>query len=693
MRMRTPFALRMLILAVAVVLVLAAFPDAARAAGGARSAGRIALSLPGGARGPLVLSPGQGGWVGTMTVSNLGAEPLVVSRVAIRGDEDDVRSPARVGVRFVDGAATSATLAPGASKDIVVSWMPDKDPRVRQAYGHVVVTSTDEEAGEVAMGFRAQLPTGLGWVGAHALSLLVALPLMVVLTAAVARLSRRRDTPLVRQVALAVGALEVLLALWVWMRFAPEVGRADGNDGFQLVERSVWVRAIGAEWYLGVDGVSVALVVLAAALGLVSLAVARPGERRTDAYHAAHALLVSGVVAALVALDLVVLFVAWQLVLVALVMLVGGWGGARSEHAAAKIATYGAVGSAAMLAAFVALSRASGKTFLVDGSGVAHALSIPELARTSFASKGPILGVPFVEAAWVLLFVAVAVATPIVPLHGWLPETLEEAPPGVAILVAGVVVALGPYVLLRVGLGAMPEGARWASASIAALGVLSVAYGGLCAMAQRDLRRFAAYSAIAGSGACVFGVGALTSQGIAGAVAGLFAHGLAAALVLGVAGALEARVGTCQLGRLGGLGEEAPALAAALGMGLAVSLGVPPLAGFWGPLLALLGGFARHPVLAAVMAMALVASAAAHLRVARMVVAGRLDPSLRTSEPLERFAGKLPDASTRELAVLVPLALLAAVLGVWPAPLLSTVASGVLDVSATVDPAPPDAAP
>ena len=676
-----------------VLLVLAAHPGAARAAGGARSAGRIALSLPGGARGPLVLSPGQGGWIGTMTVANLGAEPLVVSRVAIRGDEDDVRTPARVGVRFVDGPATSATLAPGASKDVVVSWMPDKDPRVRQAFGHVVVTSTDEEAGEVAMGFRAQLPTGLGWVGAHALSLLVALPLLVVLAAAAARAAGRRDTTLLRHVALGVAGLELLLALWVWLRFVPDVGRADGNDGFQLVERAVWVRAIGAEWYLGLDGVSVALVVLVAALGLASLALTRSGQTRSDAYLAAHALLVAGLVASLVALDLVVVYAAWQLVLVALVMLVGGWGGARSQHAAAKIATYGAVGSLAMLTAFVALSRASGKTFLVDGSAMAHTLSVPELARTSFASRAPILGVPFVEVAWVLLFVAVAVATPVVPLHGWLPEALEEAPPGTAILLAGATVALGPYLLLRVGLGAMPEGARWASASIAALGVLSLAYGGLCAMAQRDLRRFAAYASIAGSGACLFGVGALTSQGIAGAVAGLFAHGVAAALVLGVCGALEARVGTCEMGRLGGLAAETPALAAALGLGLAAWLGVPALVGFWGPLLALLGGFARHPVLAVVMAAALVASAAAHLRVARTMLAGRLDPSWRTSDRLEPFAGMLPDASPRELAALVPLALLALALGLWPAPLLSTVASGVRDASATVDPSPPDAPP
>jgi NADH-quinone oxidoreductase subunit M len=682
--MRTPLLRRCLLVTMALVLCLACAP--AFAASASHHAGRIVLSLPGGVRGPMVLTPGQGGWVGLLTITNVGAEPLIVSRVAIRGDEDDVRSPARLAVRFADGAATSATLGPGASKDVVVSWMPEKDPRVRQAFGHVVVTSTDEDAGEVAMGFRAQVPTGLGWLGTHALSLLIGLPLLVVLVAGASRIAGRRDMPAVRRVAIGTAIVELALALWVYGRFVPDVGRADGNDGFQLVERTVWVRSIGAEWYLGVDGASIALVVLAAGLGLVALVAVRGADRRSDAYHAALALLASALVAALVALDLVVLFAAWQLVLVALVMLVGGWGTTRGSRAAAKLATYGAIGSAAMLAAFVAMSRASGRTFLVDGATVAHTLSIPELARTSFAARGPILGIPFVEATWVLLFVAVAVATPVVPFHGWLPEALEEGPPGAGIMLAGVAVMLGPYVLVRVGLGAMPEGARWAGASMAALGVLSVVYAGLCAMAQRDLRRFVAYATIASAGVSLFGVGAFTPEGIAGAVMGLFGHGLAAATLLGVAAALEQRVRTCELARLGGLGEETPALAGLTALGLAMSLGVPGLAGFWAPLLTLLGGFARHPVLASLLAMALVAAAAAHLRVARLLLLGRVEPSWRSNPYLEAYGGRFPDAMPRELAALVPLVALALLLGLWPVPVLSSIAAGVRDASATVDP-------
>jgi NADH-quinone oxidoreductase subunit M len=666
----------------------ALLPTLAFAASAPHPAGRIVLSLPGGGSGPLELVPGQGGRVGTVTVTNVGAEPLIVSRVAILGDEDDVRSPTRLSARFVDGAATSATLVPGASKDVIVSWMPDKDPRVRQAFGHVVVTSTDEQTGEVAVGFRAQLPTGLGWVGAHALSLLVLMPLLVPLMAAASRLVGRHDVGVVRASLIGVALVELLLSLWAYLRFVPDIGDSDGNDGYQLVERYVWVRSIGTEWYLGVDGLSVGLVVATAALALVAVLV-HDVDQRGDAYCSALALLVTGVVATLVGLDLTLVLSAWELVLVAMVMIVGGWGGSRGEYAAAKLAIYGAIGSMAMLAAFVALASASGHTFLIDGTSVAHTLSIPGLARTSFAAKGAILGVPFVEMVWILLMVAVAVATPIVPLHGWLVDVLEEAPAG-AVVVTGVVVALGPYLLVRIGFGSIPEGARWAGSSIAAVGVLGVVYGSLCAMAQRNLRRFIAYVTVASAGASLFGIGALTPQGIAASVAGTQAHALAATLLIGFVAAIERRVHTCELNRLGGLALEVPALGAIAGIGLAVSLGVPGLAGFWGTLLALLGGFVRHPVLAMLMAAALVASAAAHVRVARQSLLGPVHTTWRHSRLLAPFGGHFPDATIPELVALVPLAILALALGLWPAPLLSPLTTTVRDISAAIEPAGPD---
>jgi NADH-quinone oxidoreductase subunit M len=666
--------------ALAVALaVVCAVADACAATGG----GRLVVSLPDGSAGPLVLAPGQGGWVGLFTLTNLGPEPLTVSRLAIRGGDDDVRSPSRVTVRFVDGATASATLAPGAARDALVAWMPDKNPRVRQAFGHVIVTSSDEEAGEVAMGFRARLPTGLGWVGDHALSLMVLLPLLLPPLLWLTALAGRRDGPFASRAALAVEGARLLLALWVYHRFAPGVGRVDGNDGLQLVERSVWVRSAGSEWYLGVDGTSIALVVLAAALGVLAALVAG-AERADGARHAGLALFSSALMGALLALDLVVLFVSWSLVVVALALLVGAHGGRRSAQAAAKLGVYGAIGAGALLVASIALSGASEASYLVDGTPVAHTMSVPELYRTSFAAKPPIAGVPFLEAIWVLLLVVVVAATAAVPLHGWLPDALEHGPASAGILAAGAAVALGPYLLVRVGLGAVPEGARWLGPTIATLGAISCAWGALCALAQRGLRRFVAYATVASAGACLYGVASLTAQGIAGALAASFAHGLGAAMLLAIAGGFEERARTSDLGRLGGLSGDAPGLHAIFGVALAVSGAVPGLVGGWGALLALLGGFEPHPVLGVLLGAGLLVSVVAHGRVARIVLFGQPDPSWRGSPLLQAFGGRLPDATARDVIGLVPLAALALLLGLWPAPLLSAISGAARDASEAV---------
>ncbi len=657
------------------------------AGGPVGQAGHVLLTLPGGAQGPLELVAGQGGWSGVMRITNVGPEPLTVSRVAIRGDEDDVRSPLYVSVRFSEGAPTTASLAPGASRDVLVSWAPERTPRARQAFGHVIVTSTDEQSGEVAMGFRAQLPTGLGWVGEHVLSLLVLMPLVVLLIAGISRLAGRRDDPLVRQVAIGASVVELLLALWSYRRFVPDFGRTDGNDGFQLVERCVWVRALGAEWYVGVDGTSILLVVLTAAVGLVAVLVdAEP--RRTDAYHCVLALLASAVVTAFVALDLALVYAAWVTVLVCLVVLVSGWGGGRAHRAAARLGIVGGIGSAALILAFAALAGGSGRSLLVDGTAVAHTMSIPDLARTSFAARGPILGLPFAGATWVLLFVAVASASPLVPLHGWLPDALEEGPAGAGIVMGAVAVALGPYLLVRVGLGALPEAARWAGPWTVAMGGIAAVWGALCATVQRDVRRFVGYLVVANAGLCLYGLGSLTSQSIAGAAMGLFAHGLAVAMLLAIAHALESRARTCDAMRLQGLVSDAPVLAALLVVALATSLGVPGFVGSWAVVLTFVGGFVRHPLLALILAGSLVASAAAHARMARLLLFEKVDGRWRESRSLEPFGGRLPDATSFEMLALVPIAALALVLGLWPIPVLSPMETAARDASAPLEVTP-----
>jgi NADH-quinone oxidoreductase subunit M len=680
------------LLAIAVVLGILGSPHLAFGAppSWAASSGRIAVSLPSGAAGPLVLAQSSPGtFEGTLVVRNAGTEPLTISRLALRGDEEDVRSPARVSVRFADGAASQATLAPGASKNAVITWIPDRDAHVRQAFGHVVITSSDEAAGEVGMGFRAELPSGLGWLGAHALSFLMLWPIgSALLFVTVGRLAGW-GLRTAHRFALASVTVEFAMALWAFGRFAADVGRASGNDGFQLVERFVWARAAGAEWYVGVDGASIALVLLAALVAFAVGCISRP-ETRDAEPTLGSALLVTGVVGVLVALDLVLFFAAWCLVWLALAILVGAWGGPRSASASAKLSVYALTGTACLLLAFVALSRASSPAFLVDGARVAHTLSIPELSRTSFAADGTVFGLPFVHAAWGLLLVAVAMATPLVPLHGWLPDVLEESPPGAGILVAGAVLPLGPYLLTRIGLGAVPEGARWAGASVATLAVIAALWASLCALVQTDLRRFAAYAAVSGGAMSLYGVASLTPEGVAGGGLLLFAHGLSSALLMGVAAAVARRVGRTGMGALSGLGREAPLLAGLGALGLGASAAVPGLAAGWGVLLVMLGGFVRYPILAFLLATALVVSAAAHLRFARAMILSPPERGSLETAALDPFGGRFPDATFGELAALLPLALLTVWLGLWPSPILSSIAVAAHDIAAAVDPTAPD---
>jgi NADH-quinone oxidoreductase subunit M len=173
-------------------------------------------------------------------------------------------------------------------------------------------------------------------------------------------------------------------------------------------------------------------------------------------------------------------------------------------------------------------------------------------------------------------------------------------------------------------------------------------------------------------------------------VAGLFAHGLAAALLLGFASALQQRVHTSRTDRFGGLATETPALATIASVGLAVSVGVPGTVGSWGVLLSLLGGFVWHPALAVLLAAVLVVSVAAHGRVARLLLLGKVDPAWRTSLDLEPFGGRFPDATPSEIAAFVPVAVLALLLGVWPAPLLASIGAGARDTGEAVNPSGPE---
>jgi NADH-quinone oxidoreductase subunit M len=650
------------------------------------------LTTEDGARGPVVLASHDGTYAGTFEIGNAGGEPLLVSRVAIRGDDEDVRAPARLSAHLVEGGAT-ATIAPGTRAKVVVTWAPERSARVRQVYAHVVVTSNDEEAGEVAIGVHAEMASLVPFVADHLLSWAILLPLagaaLIVLLALLGKGSER--TP--RDVALATLVAVFSIAVVIAFVFRGDVTRLDGNDGFQLIEHGAWVRPLGVEYFVGVDGLSAPMVLVTALVALLGCAASEGVADRQPAYYALYLVLVTGLLGVFVSLDLFLFYTFWGVTLVPLYFLVSAWGtGAGREDAALKLALFAAAASALMLVAFLALYSGSDRTFLVDGTPAAHTFSIPELARVSFAGKKLVVfGVAFVKIVWVLLFAAFAVGIPMFPLHTWLPDASARAPAPVAALIAALFTKMGAYALLRVSLAILPEATQWAAGAVSAFGAAGVVYGAVCAMAQDDVRRMLGYACVSQMGFCLVGIGSLTPQGVAGSIFMMVSHAIVVTLLFLVAGAIEERVGRRGMrAGLGGIAREAPLLAAIGGLGLVASLGAPGLSGFWGEVLPLLGAFPSHRAIAAVAAIGLVASASYHLGAFRSVFLGSKQAAWRASPELDRYGGRFADVTARELATLAPLALLVVVLGVWPVPLLALVAGGVHDAVSFVDPAGPD---
>ena len=506
---------------------------------------------------------------------------------------------------------------------------------------------------------------------------------------AVARARERR--PRARAIALTATALQCLLAIWIASVFRGDVTRLDGNDGFQLIEHGIWVRSFNVEYFLGVDGISVPMVLVTALVGFLGCIASGGIDKQQPGYYALYLLLATGMMGVFVSLDLFLFYVFWEVMLLPLYFLIGIWGGPRKEYAAIKFFLYTLVGSVFMLLAFLALYLSSDRTFLVDGTTALHTFSIPELARVSFAGKHlTVFGIAFVKVVWVLLFGCFAIKVPMFPFHTWLPDAHVEAPTPISVILAGVLLKMGTYGMLRVNFAILPEATRWAAGAIVAFGVVNVIYGALCAMAQDDVKRLVAYSSISHMGFCLIGLGSLTPQGVAACLFQMVSHGIVTAMLFLLVGALDDRAHTRSMRAFGGLAREMPVYAAISGLAFMASLGLPGLSGFWGESLALLGAFPSYRVLTTIAATGLVLAAAYNLGAFQRIFLGPFKASWRTSAELDRFGGRFPDVTARELASIAPLAVLTVVLGFWPVPLFALIAGGVRDATSFVDPAGPD---
>jgi NADH-quinone oxidoreductase subunit M len=644
--------------------------------------------LPASGAGSVELQPEGDAFKGRFFIENVGQGPLVVTRVVARTSPDKPRLPAGFGVQ---ADKVPLTIAPGQKSEVNLSWTTqgtqgEPISRAKELYGHVLVESDalapDGTPGkQVAIGVHAEKSTGLPIIGNHLLSFMVFLPMLGLLAIFIAHLMGYKKDENLRWLTLVLMGVNLLLAAWLYRNFDPSFLQADGNDGYQFIERVVWIRSLNAEYFIGIDSISVTMILLTALISFVGVIVSWSVAKQLKGYFAMYNLLVVGMMGTFVALDLILFFVFWELMLLPMYFLIGNWGGPKRLYAAIKFFVYTLGGSVFMLLGFVFFYLNADPTYMVDGQSIVRSLSVPDLARVAWESKGLlILGLSATKVIWVWMFVAFAIKIPMFPFHTWLPDAHVEAPTAISVILAGVLLKMGTYGILRFNFMLLPEATRWASTAMAVFGVIGILSGGFCAMAQKDLKKLVAYSSVSHMGFCLLAMGSLTSQGIEACIVQMFNHGLITAMLFTLVGVVYDRVHTRDLDKFGGLATEMPLYSAFFGFAFMASLGLPGLSGFWGEAMTFIGAFQTHRVLTILAATGVIVTAAYHLWAMQRMFLGKFRESWRKNKYLAEFDGKFPEINRREIASLAPLAFLILLLGFWPRPLLNLIDMGALQM-------------
>jgi NADH-quinone oxidoreductase subunit M len=372
--------------------------------------------------------------------------------------------------------------------------------------------------------------------------------------------------------ALAASVLEFALSIPLWTRF----DLASGT--FQFVEKANWIPALGITYTVGIDGVSLLLVLLTTLLTPVSLLYSlNHVEKSARAFSISFLVLETGVVGTLVALDLALFYVFWEVMLVPMYFIIGIWGGARRIYAAMKFFLFTMAGSLLMFLAILYLairyrSQFGGWSFLLS-----------DLARLTYPTMA-------VQTVLFLAFaLAFAIKVPVFPLHTWLPDAHTEAPTAGSIILAGVLLKLGVYGYLRFALPLFPDAALRYAPWVGVLGVIGVVYGALVAYAQKDMKRLVAYSSVSHLGLVVIGVAAFTSVAMTGSVLQMVNHGLSTGALFLLVGVLYERSHTREIAHFGGIAGVVPVTTALFLVSTFSSIGLPGLNGFVGEFLILLG--------------------------------------------------------------------------------------------------------
>ena len=467
-----------------------------------------------------------------------------------------------------------------------------------------------------------------------------------------------------RLIALIAAAVPLLMGIKLWLDF-------DGSSGeVQFVHHFVWIRSFNIEYFVGVDGISISMIILTVIISLIALISSMPWWGKVDENHFSRKavrgylvlflLLETGMLGVFCALDFFLFYVFWEVMLLPMYFLIGIWGGPRKEYAAIKFFLYTLAGSVLMLLAMIAIYYNSQPTFLIDGTEAAHTFNLIKLElKNDFWVKDAILGLQFAPLVWVMLFIGFAIKIPMFPFHTWLPDAHVEAPTPISVILAGILLKMGIYGILRINFAILPEATKWAAIGMAVFGMINIVYGAFVAMAQTDLKKLVAYSSISHMGFCLLGMAALTPEGISGAMFQMWAHGLVSPMLFLIAGVVYDRAHHREINDFGGLAQVVPEYTGVTGLAFMASLGLPGLVGFVGEFMVFLGALQTFPILTIISATGIIITAAYYLWTMQRMYLGKLNEKYKS----------LPDMFWRERFTLYPLAAMVIFFGFYPMPI------------------------
>jgi NADH-quinone oxidoreductase subunit M len=490
-------------------------------------------------------------------------------------------------------------------------------------------------------------------------SLVTFLPLLGAIV--VAFLPGRR-TDLIRYTALGFALAAWVVSLLLLIGFTPN------RPGFEYVEAQSWIPLFGIQYKVGVDGLSLALVVLTTTLTWISiLASFRPIQNRVKEYMVSFLVLEVGMTGVFVALDLFLFYVFWELVLVPMYLIIGVWGGANRIYATIKFVLYTLVGSLLMLVAILATAF-SYQAATGSWEGAFDLLTL----------RGFHFDPTFQFLAFGAFFLAFAIKVPMFPFHTWLPDAHVEAPTAGSVILAGVLLKLGGYGFIRFALPLYPDAAQTWAPAIIVLSLIAIIYGAIVALVQPDLKKLVAYSSVSHMGFVTLGIFVFQPQALQGAILQMINHGLITGALFLLVGVIYERTHDRTIAKMGGLGNKVPVYAAAWGFFVFASVGLPGLSGFVGEFLTLIGTFAANPWAAGVATFVMIFAAGYLLWMLQRIAFGELSDFLRG------VGDHLTDLQPIEALTLVPLGALVVVFGLFPGLVLDLVTGSVHETLSAV---------